>query len=489
MEADDGGDASERDERELIDGPVVREPDETTVGNSATPGSPGEPVPPNGPLQHLRPKDAQPRISEQWQEVAPAAPTGTTPQWEYSPPDPGMAVTGGAEAAPSEAPGEAGLHHSPHRSSAWRWAAVIVVAALFGGGAGAIVSRAVGTGTTTTVIEAKPGPALVAGMRSIPSIVQKVLPAVVSIQAEGPGGLSALGSTTVQEDEGTGMIITASGEVMTNNHVIAGATRITVTRYGTTKKLAATVIGADPTDDMALLQISGASGLPTVSLGESRLLQVGDAVVAIGNALGLSEGTPTVTSGIISALGRSVQASDTGSGTVENLSDMIQTDAAINPGNSGGPLVDSSGQVIGMNTAVASSSGNNAPAQNIGFAIPSDKIMELLPTLRKGGTVQASNAFLGVSIVSLTPQLRQAYGFVPKTGAVVASVIPGSPAQAAGIRQGDVIVAFDGKPITSAESLVLAVHSAKPGQSARVRLWRGQVSMLVVVTLASTPAG
>ena len=201
------------------------------------------------------------------------------------------------------------------------------------------------------------------------------------------------------------MIITAGGEVVTNNHVIAGATTISVTLYGKLTSMPATLIDTDPANDVALLQITGASNLPTVSYGNSKDVQVGDAVVAIGNALGLSAGSPTVTQGIISATGRTVQASGSSGNATETLSNMFQTDAAFNPGNSGGPLVDSSGQVIGMNTAVAANEDGTSQAQNIGFAIPSNKIEQLLPALRDKsiGSGRAGTGYLGVEIETLTP--------------------------------------------------------------------------------------
>ena len=215
------------------------------------------------------------------------------------------------------------------------------------------------------------------------------------------------------------MILSSNGEVVTNNHVIAlaesGGT-ITVTESGTTKKQSATLIGTDPTNDVALLQIKGASGLPTVTFGNSNKAGVGDAVVAIGNALGLQAGTPTVTQGIVSALGRTVTAGDEGSSATETLNNMIQTDAAINPGNSGGPLIDTAGQVIGMNTAVAGSTGDGTDAQNIGFAIPRPRSSPSCPSLQKGGTVQTGGGALGVDITTLTTQLRQQYGFTPTSG-------------------------------------------------------------------------
>jgi putative serine protease PepD len=394
-----------------------------------------------------------------------------------------------------------------------RWVAVVVVSALIGGIVGAASvsmgrnSSGNGGNATVSVSNGPSGPAILANGAQIPQIVKKILPSVVSIKATGVssgsslgGGSSPFGSSPFGSspfgggsagtvvDEGTGMIITSSGEVVTNNHVIAGATSITVTLYGQSSSLPAKLIGTDPTDDVALLQIENApSNLSPVTFGKSSNLQVGDGVIAVGNALGLSLKSPTVTSGIVSALGRSVQAGSATSSAVEDLTSMIQTDAAINSGNSGGPLVDSAGHVIGMDTAVASSSAGNAPAQNIGFAIPSDRIISLLPQLRKGGTVAQPKAYLGVYITSLNSQLKSEYNFVPNSGAVVMQVEPGSPAQVAGIQAGDVIVAIDGQKITSASALGAAISSKKPGQSVTITLWQGQQKQTVTATLASTP--
>jgi putative serine protease PepD len=217
-------------------------------------------------------------------------------------------------------------------------------------------------------------------------------------------------------------------------------------------------------------------------------VQVGDAVVAIGNALGLSAGTPTVTQGIISAKGRTVEASDAAGNSTETLTNMFQTDAAINPGNSGGPLVDSSGKVIGMNTAVASSADGTSQAQNIGFAIPSNKIEKLLPGLRSksiSSQSSAGTAFLGVSLLTLTSQLRSEYNFVPTRGAVVLQVVAGSPADAAGLQQGDVITSFQGQPVTSADQLATAIQADKPGQKVRIGLYRGSDRLTVTATLGT----
>jgi S1-C subfamily serine protease len=373
----------------------------------------------------------------------------------------------------------------------WRWAAVSLVAALVGALiGGGIVAAADHGGGSTTVKEISAGPALLNGTTDIETVIDKVLPAIVSIDAKSPAAPSVVGggSGGVQEDQGTGMIITSDGEVVTNNHVIAGATTITVTLYGKLASMPATLIDTDPTNDVALLKITGVSDLPTVSYGNSKDVQVGDAVVAIGNALGLQAGSPTVTQGIISATGRTVQASDSSGSDTETLSNMFQTDAAINPGNSGGPLVDSSGRVIGMNTAVASSVDGTSEAQNIGFAIPSDKIQQLLPALRSRSihsNSQSRTGYLGVDIETLTSELRSAYNFVPTQGAVVLQVLSASPAASAGLRQGDVITSFDGKAITSADQLATAIQAKSPGQKVSIGLYRGQSRLTVTATLGS----
>jgi len=186
------------------------------------------------------------------------------------------------------------------------------------------------------------------------------------------------------EGAGTGMIIRSSGVVLTNNHVIAGATSITVTLVGETESHPARVIGTDPGRDIALIQIEGMTGgLPTVTLGNSSMAVQGDGVIAIGNALALAGG-PTVTEGIVSAENRSLTTQNESGALVEHLTGLIQTDAPINPGNSGGPLVDSRGDVIAMNTAVATSSAGNAPAQNVGFAIATNSIRPVIASIMLG---------------------------------------------------------------------------------------------------------
>ena len=373
---------------------------------------------------------------------------------------------------------------APHVSTPSAWTgrvATVVVAALVGGLAGYLAAPSESGGTlTVNESTAAPAAASLPGGLTIPALVQRVQKAVVSIDVKGSG----------QEDQGTGMIITSNGLVVTNNHVIAAAVSggtITVTQSGTTKALPATLIGTNPTDDVALLRINNASGLPTVTFGKSNDLQVGDSVVAIGNALGLAAGTPTVTSGIVSALGRTVTASTSSSS--ETLNNMIQTDAAINPGNSGGPLLDAQGDVIGMDTAVAGTLPDGTSAQNIGFAIPVSTITSLLTQLKAGESVVNHGAFIGVEISSMTPSLQAEYGFTVNQGAVVMSVISGTGAASAGLQQGDIITKINGTTITGNQDVQSVVSALSPGQVVHLTVIRGSQTLKFNVTLGRAPTG
>jgi S1-C subfamily serine protease len=252
------------------------------------------------------------------------------------------------------------------------WLGVVLVAAVGGGVIGSgLVALFANRSQQTIVREYFPGKAGSVHVGDIQSILASVLPAVVSIDTSGFRGSGNVGGYA--EGAGTGMIIEPSGVIVTNNHVVAGAQTVTVTFYAQSKQFPARVIGVDAQKDIALVQVEGAGDkLPVVHLGSSNSAQQGDGVLAIGNALALAGGD-SVTEGIVSALNRSLTAT-TDAGTTEHLTGLIQTDAPINPGNSGGPLVNSSGQVVAMNTAVATSSQGNAPAQNVGFAIAVDEI-------------------------------------------------------------------------------------------------------------------
>jgi len=373
---------------------------------------------------------------------------------------------------------------SQSRSSKGLWStrlSLLLVAALVGGLAGHFTSGTTNGpgGVTINEVTTKAGGAILPNGKSIPALVESVLPSVVSIDVIGQG----------QEDQGTGMIISKDGLVITNNHVIAAAVNggtIKVTRSGSTKAIPATLIGTNPIDDVALIKINNASNLPTVTFGNSNTLVAGDAVVAIGNALGLAAGTPTVTSGIVSALGRTVTAGTSSSS--ETLNNMIQTDAAINPGNSGGPLLDANGDVVGMNTAVAGTLPDGESAQNIGFAIPIATVQSLLKQLRAGESVINHGAFIGVEIESMTPSLQAQYGFSVSYGAVVMSVISGTGAAAAGVHQGDVIVAINSTTVQSAQDVSSVMSALHPGNVIQLHVVRGTKHLTLKVTLGRQPA-
>jgi putative serine protease PepD len=415
--------------------------------------------------------------------------------------NPGDTVTdpGEGNAPPTGSSGPSSLHGAsiagspdsmPHSLASARpakspWTSrvtLLLVAALVGGVAGHFTARAgsANANLPVTTNSATPASSSNNGGLTIPQLVVKVQPSVVSIDVKGQGS----------EDQGTGMIISSNGLVVTNNHVIAASVpggTITVTRTGSTHALAATLVGTNPIDDVALIRIDNASKLPTVTFGNSNALVVGDSVVAIGNALGLAAGTPTVTNGIVSALGRTVTASSTSSS--ETLNNMIQTDAAINPGNSGGPLLDAQGDVIGMNTAVAGTLPDGTSAQNIGFAIPVATIESLLKTLKAGQSVVNHGAFMGVEISSMNPTLQAEYSFTVTSGAVVMSVVPGSGAANAGIKQGDVIVGINGTVVTSAQDVSSVISSEHPGDVVSVKVVRGSKTITKSVVLGTAPKG
>ncbi len=262
---------------------------------------------------------------------------------------------------------------------------------------------------------------------------------------------------------GTGFIIRSDGIVVTNYHVVEGAQRITViTPPPGSNRYTARVIGGDQTADLAVLKID-AQGLPTVPLGDSSKLQLGQRVVALGYALAL-KGGPTVTAGIVSALGRTISAQDpncqdcTRGGRI--YSDVIQTDAAINPGNSGGPLVNLAGQVIGINTAGA------GQAENIGFAI---SISAAEPTIQSAvDHPSAPVAYLGVVTQDVNPSLAFQFGLTVDKGAYVVDVSPSGPAETAGIQSGDVVVAFEGQTILDTQQLGSLVRAHQPGDRVQV---------------------
>jgi S1-C subfamily serine protease len=322
---------------------------------------------------------------------------------------------------------------------------------------------------STTRIDRVIAPSLGTNVRPATTgqILAKVQPGVVDI--------------TTNSGAGTGMLLTPDGEVLTNYHVVAGASSIKVTLYGETRARKAILLGAAKGKDVALLKIDRASSLPTVSLGSSSRLQVGEPVVAIGNALNLAGG-PTVTSGIVSATNRNLSAQDPTLPT-----DLLQTDAAINAGNSGGPLANGDGDVVGMNTLVLQQAGVQQSAQNLGFAIPVDDIKPLLPQLARG--VTTAPAFLGVGVTTFSPSPATGSTTSATHGALVQHVQAGGPAARAGVRQNDVIISFDGKDVTSDSGLVALIAGHRPGDRVRLVIGRGQTTQALTVTLGARPDG
>ena len=364
-----------------------------------------------------------------------------------------------------------------------RLAVVAVVAALVGAAAGGGVAGLVADGDDSqpaAPTEFGRNTSTIAQPRDIQGILAKVQPGVASIRTEAFGGqgLFDLDPSPVR-GAGTGMLLSTYGEMLTNAHVVDGAAAIKVTLFGEREARDADLLGADDSADVAVIKLRDTNGLAgrPVQLGTSERLRVGDAVVAIGNALALPGG-PTVTQGIVSALDLSLD----GPGA---LSGLIQTDAAINPGNSGGPLVNADGEVVGINTAVIQGTGR-ALAQNIGFAIAIDTVKPMLDNLRRG-TAAAPQGFLGVTSQTLTPDIGERFDFATDRGAVVVEVVPGSPADNAGIRRLDVITRVGDKEIATNADLQSAVRAQKPGDQVAIAWKRGQEDRQATVTLGARP--
>jgi putative serine protease PepD len=347
-----------------------------------------------------------------------------------------------------------------------------VAAAMVGGGIGAATMLAAERANETTAIKppvaqapawAKPAADAPAG--SVEQVAAKVMPSVVKLQI----------SMGQQGEEGSGIVLTGDGLILTNNHVVAAAAgdeqeaqptsadssgggdvSKTVT-FSNGQTVPFTVVGTDPTGDLAVVRAQGVSGLTPITIGSSKDVKVGEQVVAIGSPLGLQG---TVTTGIVSALDRPVAAGD-GSGKSASVLDAIQTDAAINPGNSGGALVNMNGELIGVNSAIASMGGGDAGSGGgqsgsigLGFAIPSDQAKRIADELVSTGT--ATHGSLGVQISNDATK---------GNGAAIAEVVDGSPAAAAGLPSGAVITKIDGQVIDGPEALVAAVRSKAPGDN------------------------
>jgi S1-C subfamily serine protease len=298
-------------------------------------------------------------------------------------------------------------------------------------------------------------------------------PGVVNIETRLPQGIGA----------GTGMVLSDSGEILTNNHVIDGATQIAVSVSTTGDVYDATVVGTDPSDDIAVLKLTGASGLATIPLGDSDSVKVGDSVAAIGNAGGKG-GEPSVAPGTVSALHQQITASDQNGSNAQTLTDMIQVDANVQPGDSGGPLVDANAKVVGIDAAASSSGSRYQTADHEGFAIPINRALKIAKSIEanpnassgSGSQSATSGGYLGVQ-VDPTSSAR---------GAAVVGVQSNSPAKSVGLAAGDVITAIDNTKITSADALTTAMQSYAGGDSVQIT-WQASdgTSHHSTVTLAS----
>jgi serine protease Do len=314
-------------------------------------------------------------------------------------------------------------------------------------------------------------------------LAEAVKPAVINVTAprraaasnpleeffgrEGRGPFRGMPETPPRRGLGSGFLIDPSGVALTNAHVVEGATEVEVTMLDGSKHKAR-VVGVDRKTDLAVIKLEGAKAFPHLTLGDSDETQVGDWVLAVGSPFGLQA---TVTSGIVSAKARQI-----GAGPYD---DFLQTDAAINPGNSGGPLVNMRGEVIGINTAIVRG------GSGIGFAIPANLARRISSELLATGTV--TRGWLGVSLQPLTPELAESFGARDRKGALVSEVVPDSPAARAGLRAGDIVQEFNGRPVDDPGDLARAVGMARPGEDARLTVWRDRGARTITLQLGQQP--
>jgi serine protease Do len=336
-------------------------------------------------------------------------------------------------------------------------------------------------------------PAAPAGqLRSYADVAARTMPAVCNIQTDKPvetfqhpfmddpafrrffnapdgGQGQGDGQDQVEKSMGSGIVISSDGYILTNNHVVENATKIHVTFEGE-REYDAKVIGTDPPTDVALLKIE-ARGLPMIETADSSVLRIGDQVMAIGNPFGVGQ---TITMGIVSALGRNIGLTD--------YADFIQTDASINPGNSGGPLVNMEGKLVGMNSAILSRSGGS---MGIGFAIPANMAMKVVAALKSDGEVK--RAYLGVLPQQVDQSLADYYGMNKPRGVLVAQVNDDTPAAAAGLKEGDIILAVDGRDINTPNALRNLISLSDVGHPARVQVLRDGKERDIIVKLGRLP--
>jgi len=355
------------------------------------------------------------------------------------------------------------------RHTLFRRVAPVAAALALGGGAGAAIYAASSgsSGEQSTVVASVPAQPAVstATSTSLTQLYKNAAPGVVDITVTSSNSSGFGPGDQQSQAEGSGFVIDTNGDIVTNAHVVAGASAIKV-RFQGGKTAKATLVGSDPSSDIAVIKVSTDSSLlHPLTFGNSSNLQVGDEVAAIGSPFGLPE---TMTSGIVSALNRTITAPNNFS-----ISGAIQTDAAINHGNSGGPLLNMSGLVVGVNAQIESDSGGN---DGVGFSLPSDAVKSVANTLIAGQTVQ--HAYLGVTIGDSSSG----------TGAQVGAVKADSPASKAGLKAGDVITAIDGDLVANADDLTAKISAHKPDQKVTLSVTRSGKSLSIDVTLGVRPS-
>jgi S1-C subfamily serine protease len=367
-----------------------------------------------------------------------------------------------------------------------------LVAGLLGGlavlliGSILIATDVIDTGDTTRVVQQAPtqqpsNDTVSSGEgKTVEQIYREEGQGVVYVQAEGvSSGESLFGQSQEGTATGSGFVVDGDGTIITNAHVVDGASKVTVSFEEGGEAVDAEVKGVDNDTDIAVLKINPEGrDLTVLPLGDSSEVNVGDPVVAIGNPFGLQR---TVTTGIVSALQRQLDAP---SGFP--ISDVIQTDASINPGNSGGPLLNTQGQVIGINSQIATGGGQGSVG--IGFAVPINTAKELLPKLRQGQDIE--RAYLGVVMADVNDEVAQELDLPVDRGALIESITAGSPAAKAGLQEGsngDVIVAVDGEPVDGADDVVDAVAGKEPGDSIKLEYYRGEDKRTATIKLGERP--
>ena len=437
---------------------------------------PAEPGPTSGEPEETQPLGASIGPRPSWtppSSYADYPPPGTTPL-PVAPGGPPQPPTTAVLPAATRPPGPAG------RPSGWMWPAVATLALVLGaagGVAGSVVYDRTGGSDGSGAGAASPGliatgtrtsPPLKAGKTSVAAVAEELLPSTVQISAEYEG--EAGGAT------GSGFVLDQAGHIITNNHVVEQAAKDdgpieVVDQDG--NRFEATVVGRSPVYDLAVLLCEEAKQMKPAALGESLALRVGDPVVAIGSPLGLSS---TVTSGIVSALQRPVTTGDAASES--SYINAVQTDAAINPGNSGGPLVNLLGQVVGVNSAIATTGGTTGGDQagniGVGFAIPIEQVKVTADQILRTG--EARYPVIGAKV-----QTGQRGG----TGAEIDTVIDGTPADAAGLAKGDVVVALEGQRVTDGIALIVSIRSHQPGETLTFTVLRDGKEKDIRVTLDS----